>query len=242
LRQRDVPAAAGPECPLCRGTRFVEFKDRGPVKCADCGSLPRMRITWMLLRDHARLGPHSRVAHFAPEAAIARRLHELCGPGYEPYDLDPARYQKSMPFVSVRKCDLCKDLDGFDIGSYDAVVHNHVMEHLLCNYVVVLLRLQALLKPGGTQVFSVPVMRGYSRSDMAPDLRPDQRTRQFGQWDHLVRFGAVDHDMQLGMVFGQTNDTYHLEKLLGEYVLLRANVPRAQWRPSGSTVFAVRRD
>lgn len=236
-----VSANGTMECPLCGGFEFVDFKGRGPVRCAACGSVPRTRIAWLLLRDYANLKPGSRVAHFAPEPAIARHLHTLCGAGYEPYDLDPSRYQKNMPFVGVSRCDLCADLDGFEVGSYDAVVHNHVMEHLPCNYVIILQKLQALLKVGGVQVFSVPISHGHTRSDLSPGLKPEYRTKNFGQWDHLVKFGAADHDMNLGMVFGQTNDAYHLEDLLGEPALQRANVPPAQWRPSGSTVFAVRK-
>lgn len=229
------------ECPLCGGTKFFDFRGRGRVKCATCGSIPRTRIAWMLLRDYARLKPGMRVAHFAPEPILAKKLHELCGDGYEPYDLQPALYQAQIPFAKVTPCDLCTDLGRFEAGAYDAVVHNHVMEHLPCNHVMVLLKLQDLLKPGGVQVFSVPVTRGHTRSDMRPDMPPEQRAKQFGQWDHLVKFGADDHDLHLGRVFDQTNDNYHLEELLDESALRRANIPVAQWRPSGSTVFAVRK-
>jgi hypothetical protein len=234
-------SASAYECPLCLGEEFVDFKGRGTVRCATCGSIPRTRIAWLLLRDYARLRPGARVAHFAPEPTLAMRLLELCGAGYEPYDLDPGRYQARMPFVKVAACDLCTDLGDFAAGAYDAIVHNHVMEHLPCNHVMVLLQMQDLLKTGGVQVFSVPVTRGRTRSDMDPGLLAAQRTRHFGQWDHMVKFGADDHDMNLGRVFGQTNDSYHLEDLLDETALRRANIPVAQWRPSGSTVFAVRK-
>lgn len=230
------------ECPLCGHTKFVDFRGRGIVRCAGCGSVPRTRITWLLLRDYAGLQPGARVAHFAPELPLTRRLVEHCGAGYEAYDFDPQRYRANMALAPVTQCDLCTDLGRFEPGAYDAVVHNHVMEHVPCNYVMILLGLQRLLKPGGTQVFSVPITGGTTKSDFDLTMGMDSRQKRFGQWDHLVKFGAADHDAHLGMVFGQTNERYRLEDLIAEEVLVGANVPQRQWRPAGSTVFAVRRD
>jgi Methyltransferase domain len=228
-------------CPLCNSTEFSDFKGRGAIKCDSCGSLPRLRIAWLLLKDYAKLASGARVAHFAPEPVLAQKLKKICGDGYEAYDLDPPRYEKRISFARIRKCDLCTDLDRFQPSSYDAIVHNHVMEHVPCNYVMVLHKLQSLLKPGGFHVFSVPVSKGHTKSDLTPGLSASTRIKEFGQSDHLVKFGAADHDMNLGMVFGQTNETYRLEDLLGERALVNANIPKAQWRPSGSTVFVVRR-
>jgi phosphoglycolate phosphatase len=187
-----------------------------------------------------KLKPGYRVAHFAPEALIARRLHQLLGSGYEAYDINPARYKSRIHFTSVTKCDLCIDLDMFHIGSYDVVIHNHVMEHIPCNYVITLQKLQTLVKPGGVLIFSVPITRGYSSSNLNPGLTAKERISQFGQFDHLIKFGSLDHDMNLGMVFGHKDSTYHLEDILGEANLRGANIPQKNWRPSGSTVFFVR--
>lgn len=226
-------------CPLCESPRFKDFRGRQGVRCADCASLPRTRATWLVLRDYLRLRPGARVAHFAPEAPLAKKLHALCGDGYEPYDFDPARYQSVIPFCRIRRCDLCADLPGFTLGGYDAVIHNHVIEHLPCNYTVVLQRLQALLKPGGAQIFSVPVLAGYSKSDLGPEPTPDERSKRYGQWDHVRRFGREDHDANLGMVFGHTVAGYRLEQFVTPAELTRANIAPAQWRATGEGVFVV---
>jgi phosphoglycolate phosphatase len=228
------------QCPLCESTRFKDFRNRKRVQCAQCGSLPRTRAAWLVLRDYARLQPNARIAHFAPEPVLARRLYELCGAGYEAYDFEPERYQERLPFTQVRQCDLCTDTVKFDRGSYDAIIHNHVLEHLPCEYSIVLLRLQALLKPGGVHVFSVPILRGYTKSNLAPTLSAQARVKEFGHPEHVRYFGTLDHDQNLGMVFGQTLDKYRLEDYVDSGALLKSNVSRACWRATGEGVFVVR--
>lgn len=225
-------------CPICGCSQFLDFRGRQEVLCAECRSLPRTRSTFLLIKKFARPDKNSRIAHFAPEPGLAKKLFQMCGEGYEVYDFHPGRYQDQMSFTKIRKCDLCHDIEKFDAGSYDVVLHNHVLEHLPCSYVMVLLKLQNLLKPGGVQVFSVPISPGHTASNFSPDLSEDERKRSYGQSDHLVRFGALDHDQHLGMVFGHASESYTLDRILEESELLRANIPRRNWIAAGSTVFA----
>lgn len=240
VRAADGTARRIMECPICGSRRFKDFRKRANVRCAQCGSLPRTRATWLALQNGVRLGPGSRVAHFAPEAALARRIHELCGDGYEAYDYEPSRYQADIPFTSVRRCDLCRDMSCFHLGVYDAIVHNHVIEHLPCNYSMVLLALQRLLKPGGWHIFSVPVRGGYSSSNMVPNLTTNERIGFFGHAEHVRNFGIEDHDMNLGMVFGQTVSGYRLEDFIDSRKLRYANVQPKEWRVSGEGIFVVK--
>lgn len=226
------------ECPLCGCSTFLDVKTRSAVQCAECKSSPRSRSSFLLIKKFARLGKTSRVAHFAPEPGLSKKLFELCGRGYAAYDFDPPRYQDRINFTTVRKCDLCSDISKFEAGSYDVVLHNHVMEHVPCNYVIVLQNLQGLLKPGGVQVFSVPVTAGYTACNYSPKLGKEERTKRFGQFDHYVKFSALDHDQHLGMIFGLTSETYSLDKVLDKSDLIRANIPAKNWHPTGSTVFA----
>jgi hypothetical protein len=230
------------QCPLCGATEFKDFRKRERAQCARCGSLPRTRAAWLLLKNCNNLSLGSRVAHFAPERPLAKRLHELCGSGYEAYDFEPERYRAQIDFAEVKKFDLCRNLATLEPGRYDAIVHNHVLEHLPCDYSMVLLRLQALLKPGGVHVFSVPILRGYTKSDLAPTMSTDQRRKIFGHPEHFRSFGTLDHDQNLGMVFGHTMDGYRLEDHVPAEVLLKANIGPAYWGPSGDGAFLVRKD
>lgn len=209
-------------------------------KCTQCGSVPRNRSAWLLLEHNLTLGPGRKIAHFAPEKGIQIRLHKLLGDGYERYDLDPPRY--AVPGLPpVRKMDLCTGLGALQAESYDAVIHNHVMEHLPCNETIILQRLHALLKPGGLHIFSVPLTSGYSRADLDPALTQTERTKRFFQHDHIRKFGRADFDMTLGMVFGLTREDYSLLNHVPRQKLEAAGIPPDTWTPDGSTVFLVRR-
>jgi hypothetical protein len=225
-----------PRCPLCGGRTFEPVRARPNARCATCRSVYRTRSAWLLLTEYCRVSPSQRIAHFAPERPIALKLRELCGESYEAYDIDPAAFA----FAQARKMDLCADLGELERGAYDIVIHNHVIEHLPCNYTMVLLGLHALLKPGGFHVFSCPLLKGYSRSDLSPALSGAEREKLFGQNDHVRRFGQRDFDRTLGMVFGLTA-AYSLADYVPAEVLLEANVPAFRWTIEAGTVFVVRK-
>ena len=118
-------------------------------------------------------------------------------------------------------------------------MHNHVLEHLPCNYTVVLQKLHALLKPGGYHVFSFPVGRsGSYRSDLSPSLGARERRLRFGQKDHIRRFTRVDFDRTVGMVF-DLDHTYSLARFIPEDRLLAAQIPPPRWTLEMGPVFIV---
>lgn len=224
-------------CPLCGGTTFEAVKNRPNARCTGCRSLVRGRSTWLLLEHVCKIGPTHRIAHFAPERAIAAKLMPLCEANYETYDFAPDLYG----FAKARACNLCTDLEKFEKSAYDVVIHNHILEHLPCNYTVVLQGLHALLKPGGHHIFSVPLLAGYSASNLNPKLGREERHKRFGQFDHLRRFGKEDFHMELGPVLGITRD-YDLSNHVPAAVLCAANVPPPNWRAQAAgTVFVVRK-
>ena len=225
-----------PICPLCGGSAFQDVRGRTLEGCVQCGSLARTRSAWLLLTRCCNVSRSSRIAHFAPEKQIGSKLAALCGRNYEPYDLFPEKF----PFMKVRTFDLCRDLPKLETGTYDVVLHNHVIEHVPCNYTMVLLGLHQLLRPGGFHVFSCPVQDGYTRGDLNPDMPEEARRKRFGQSDHLRRFGRADFDATLGMVLG-LQSSYSLADHVPEADLLRANIPPARWTIESGTVFVVRK-
>lgn len=227
-------------CPICDSRDFTPHRAYRHPRCARCGSLPRNRSALLLLLHNATLGAGARIAHFAPEKGVARKLHGILGDGYERYDLNPALYQvPGLP--DVKKMNLCGGLDALSAGAYDVVIHNHVMEHLPCNETIVLQRLHGLLKPGGLHIFSVPLTKGSSRADLDPALSAKERVRLFHQHDHIRKFGRDDFDMTLGMVFGLTRAGYSLTDHVPRAALEAAGIPPETWTPEGSTVFLVRK-
>ncbi len=224
------------KCPICNSSKFEDFNGRTNDRCSSCKAMMRTRSAWLLLMEHCRLAPGMRMAHFAPERPITERLRDLLGAGYEAYDYAPNAY----PNAQALQCDLCSDLHRFAEGTYDVVMHNHVLEHLPCNYTVVAQKLHALLKPGGFHVFSVPLTGKFTCSDLSPDLTKEDRTTRFGQYDHLRQFGRKDFDRHIGMIFPGLLG-YNLSKYVNEAKLRAANITPQRWSiEAGNTVFVVR--
>src|SRR5690606_26115511 len=126
------------ECPFCGSREFKDFRIPR-IRCKECGSTERMRVTKLLL-DNMNLPRFGmRVLHIAPERPLAKYLFDKCGDGYEARDVAPQRY--SFDFTVCKPFDLCKDAQHLASGQYDLVIHNHVIEHVRCNYTMVLLHL-----------------------------------------------------------------------------------------------------
>jgi SAM-dependent methyltransferase len=222
-------------CPLCGSTSFIEFRGRPLEKCAGCDAPVRTRMAWLLLRDYVKIGPSSRIAHFAPEASIERAVKAIGPADYRKFDINEARYPAES---AVEHCDMCRDLHKLPQGYFDVVIHNHVLEHVPCNYTVVLQRLHGLLRPGGMHVFSFPVQPGRYRENLSSALTSGERKKAFGQGDHMRRFGRDDFEDTAGMVFGIGRD-YSVANFIPPATLAKAVIPQARWTLERGPVFVV---
>ena len=143
-------------CNICGGTAFTDMPKRPSVRCAGCGSLERTRVAALHVTEHLRPAPGSRILHFAPERGLSAMLREIGGGHYRAVDIDPSRY----PGLGVERFDLCTDVFDLARDHYDLIVHNHVLEHVECNYTAVLIRLAHALGDRGTMRFSLPILPG----------------------------------------------------------------------------------
>ncbi len=224
------------ECNICGSTSFIDVRNRKNAMCASCRSYERTRVLFMYVQKFVELGPQSRVLHMAPEKGLYDYFRTVCGDNYTAVDLNPKVYDG----MDVRKCDLCKDVFGFERDYYDLIVHNHVLEHLPCNETAVLIRLTNSLKDTGVHLFSIPILSGAYEADIGPRSL-EERERRFGQDDHVRRFGKDDLHRTLGMVFN-TPAEYSLVEEFGAEELCRYNIPESMWRGySGHSVFALRK-
>lgn len=184
-------APAENRCPVCGGTAFADFRARKNVQCTSCRSLERGRLCWIALEHLGLLAkPAPEILHLAPEYGLFHRFAALFGDTYHPHDLEPERF--TYAHGRVKKVDLCHDIERWTPGTFDLVVHNHVLEHLACDYWAVLKNLDRLVKPGGIHLFSVPFAGDLTDEDMDPAMPAGERTARFGQDDHLRLFGKVD--------------------------------------------------
>jgi len=192
-----------PKCPICGGTEFIEAANRPGERCTGCRSLKRTRAAALFLQRFGNLTRGSRVLHFAPEPALAEMLSRICGDTYEIADVSESRYRPiaEQLGVKLRIIDLCKNARDLPSDHYDIVTHHHVLEHVGCNWTIVLQQLHRTVRPGGAHLFSFPISaKGYFREDLER-LPPEDRTARFGRFNHVRRFGRKDLDRTLGAVF-----------------------------------------
>ena len=224
------------KCNICGGTVFDDMPKRPAVRCRACGSLERTRVAALHLAGGDRPKPGAAVLHFAPERGLSRLLRESAGAGYRAADIDPMLY----PHVEAERFDLCRDLGRLEAESFDLIVHNHVLEHVECNYSAVLARLVRALKPDGLMLFSVPILPG-GFTDELLDGDGAAKLARFGPSLHMRRFGAATLQETLGMVV-RLPERYDLLDRFPEQDLTEANIPRHHWQAfTGASVFRIRR-
>jgi len=149
---RDRHQFAGPKlaraCPICLHTGVmigVGHPPRWDARCAKCGSRERHRLLWLWVTQHGgnRLAG-KRILHFAPEKALRRALGG--NPQYETADLHQPGVTHQVDIARLPMQD----------GSYDAVIANHVLEHVDHDHLA-LRELFRVLRPGGVALLTVPL-------------------------------------------------------------------------------------
>ena len=224
------------QCNICGGAAFTDMPKRPKVRCADCGSLERTRVAALHVTERLRLVEGSRILHFAPERGLSAMLRNIGREGYRAVDIEPSRY----PGLDVERFDLCDDVFDLPLDHYDLIVHNHVLEHIECNYSVVLVRLARSLSDTGSMLFSLPILPG-GFTDELVDATWEEKLERFGPMVHVRRFGTDTLQKTLGMIF-PIPDQYDLRALFSEDMLMDCNIPRHHWTNfTGASVFMLRK-
>lgn len=233
---------ARPTCNICGSSVFGDTygeKDsaflRRNVRCEGCGSLERHRLIFEVLRQRGLLSGNRRILHLAPEECLATPFRSRFGSSYLSADIDPGQF----PFA-VTRLDLCRDLPTLALASFDIVLHNHVLEHVACDYRAVAAGLHRLVKPGGLHIFSIPFLESGFREALEGRTGAE-RTACFGQSDHMRIFSPEDLAGTLGAVLPLPAD-YDATRLVPAERLLAINVPETAWRGfNNNAVFLLER-
>ena len=110
-------------------------------------SLERHRLLWLYLKNETDFfNKDLKVLHFAPEAAFLEKFKKLKNISYDTIDLD-------SPLANI-KADIC-DLP-LDNESYDFILCNHVLEHVIDDKKA-MQELYRVLKKDGIGIFQVPL-------------------------------------------------------------------------------------
>jgi len=126
------------------------------------------------------LKPGTAFLHVAPEPGLRELIAARVGNGYETCD------------IARRDVDYRLDLQTQIVAThkYDAIMINHVLEHVPDD-AAVLANLRRMLKPGGLCLITVPMRAAGLLTDDDPAVTdPAERRRRFGQDDHLRIYGA----------------------------------------------------
>jgi len=143
-------------------------------------SLERHRLLWLFLkRETDFFTKPYKLLHFAPEQAFYKRFKKLKHINYTTTDLN-------SPLADV-KADIC-DLP-FDDDSFDVVLCNHVLEHIPDD-TQAMKEIFRILKKGGWAILQIP--QNLNREKTFEDnsiTDPKERTKIFGQYDHVRVYG-----------------------------------------------------
>jgi SAM-dependent methyltransferase len=178
--------------------RFLPYgyaKVRENVLAPGTLSLERHRLFWLYLKNEtAFFSAPLRVLHFAPEQAFVKKFKKQKNLTYTTTDLN-------SPIADV-KADIC-DLP-FKDHSFDFIICNHVLEHIP-NDTKAMQELYRVLAPKGTAIVQVPydAKREITFEDNTITDQ-SERTRIFGQYDHLRVYG-MDYFKKLSSIGFEVN-------------------------------------
>ena len=155
-------------------------KIRNNVLSPSTYSLERHRLLWLYLKNETSFFKAKlKVLHFAPESALMNQFKKLKNLSYETVDLN-------SPIADI-KADIC-DLPFLD-NSYDFILCNHVLEHIIDDDKA-MRELYRVLKKNGVGIFQVPI--DYNRDTTFEDFsvtNKKERNKLFGQYDHVRIYG-----------------------------------------------------
>jgi SAM-dependent methyltransferase len=217
------------ECNICQ-KRYRKFLPYGYVNsrdnalCPRCLSLERHRLMQLYLQNKTNFYTSSlRILHVAPEFCFLKRFDSLLGNNYITADLESPLAKVRMDVQSIP----------FEDNTFDVVLCNHVLEHVN-NDVKALQELHRVLKPEGWGIIQSPI--NYSRSTTYEDasiVTPQDRTKHFGQHDHLREYGA-DYALRLAKAGFNVVEEDYIKTLSPEQVKRNA-------LPSDEIIYFVRK-
>ena len=200
-RNEKVFAGNAVTCPICNATYSLfgpyGVSKRENARCHNCGSLERDRLIYLFLQEKVvffnNIDTPVRVLHFAPEKPFYDLFTNMENVDYTPCDLFPEVYPYKGK-TKITKVDITQI--PFEDNSFDFVLCNHVLEHVIDDRKA-MRELHRVLNKNGNGIFQVPI--DYKRETTYEDFSitsPKAREKAFGQDDH-VRWYGKDYVLRL---------------------------------------------
>ena len=174
-------------CPVCEKS-YREFLPYGRINprpnalCPNCLSLERHRLIWLYLKE--KTGFFNRklsILHIAPEACYIKRFEKIHGDQYITADIESPLAKVKMDIHQIP----------FPENTFDAVLCNHVLEHVQDD-IKAMSEINRVLKPGGFAIMQVPFFNPVQEHTFEDNSITDPREREkiFGQDDHVRKYGT----------------------------------------------------
>jgi len=200
----------GVKCPICSShySKFEPFglNPRENALCLYCGSLERHRLLWLFFESIDLFkGEELKVLHFAPEKVFYDLLSNKSNIKYYPVDLCPDLYNYNGP-VPIGTADITSI--PFDNDQFDAIICNHVLEHIPDDALAIS-ELFRVLRKNGTGIFQVPMNDEFESTYEDPSItEPEERLKAFGQSDHVRWYGKDYKDRLAAAGFNVIEDDF----------------------------------
>ncbi|RXJ82199.1 class I SAM-dependent methyltransferase [Arcobacter sp. F2176] len=184
-------------CPICN-TSTHKFSPYGvamreDAMCPTCRSVEKDRLVWLYLIKQTNISsnPNIKMLHVAPEKIFQKIFQKLLKNNYISVDLHDKSAMIKMDITNIR----------FDDDSFDAIYCSHVLEHVVDDRKA-MKELNRVLKKSGWAILNVPIV--YNDKPTFEDFSivdPIQRTKIFGQADHIRNYGTDYKDRLEGSGF-----------------------------------------
>jgi predicted SAM-dependent methyltransferase len=161
------------QCTVCEKKlqRFVTLKN-GDHLCPYCGSLPRHRKLWILLKPF--LLPGIKILDFSPPLCIYNKLKSL-------QEIDYTATDYEGEFAADRSFDITRIHQPAD--NFDWIICYHILEHIIDDRKAIT-ELYRVLKPQGKCFIQTPFKEGDIYEDQSKQSK-QERKQAFGQEDHV---------------------------------------------------------
>jgi SAM-dependent methyltransferase len=191
-------------CPICAGNFQIFFpagktnqvlknvigaKYRKNAQCPGCSSIDRQRLIYLFLKNKilpSIKNQRIKCLHIAPELQIRKLLFNRNDIEYLSADIDPKAGQVKMDITAIDYPD----------NYFDAVICNHVLEHVLDDRKAIG-EVFRVLGSGGWAIMQVPIDLKREDTFEDPNIKTLQDRRQFYGVQSHVRIYGLDYKDRL---------------------------------------------